>query len=284
MIDLELISPKGDILKLIGNESFVLTEASGITQTSASISSTTVASQDGDFVNNVQGQPRPIELYIRPFPELDVETVKRYILRYVKPKLTHKLRMTHNGRVTVIEGVVEAIDMPRFSQEVIMQISLYCAQPYWEDADYIVQTISELINLHYFPIEMNGLAFPEEGVVMGEYDVNRTKIFVNDGDVAVGMEISIIALDNVINPVLYNSNGEYMGLNYTLFANDIVTINTTKGHKEVMLNGRINLLDKIKPNSTWLQFEVGENEFTIDSDDGTEGNVYFELKYKQHYV
>ena len=284
MIKLELISPKGDILQLINNESFVLTEASGITQASASISSTTVASQDGDNINNIQGQPRPIELYIRPLPDLDVETVKRYILRYIKPKLKHKLKMTHNGRVTVIEGVVETIDMPRFTSEVIMQISLYCAQPYWEDLDYVIQTISTILDRHYFPIDKDGLAFPVEGVVMGEYDVNRTKIFNNDGDVSVGMEISIIAIDDVSNPILYNSNGEYIGINYTLFANDIVTINTSKGHKEVLLNGRINLLDKIKPNSTWLQLEVGENVFTIDSDDGMESNMYFELKYKQHYI
>lgn len=284
MLNLELISPKGDTLKLINNNSFTLIDAVGITTAKANISSTTVASQDGDNVNNVQGQPRAIELYIRPKPELDVETVKREVFKYIKPKLKHKLKMTHNGRITVIEAIVETIDMPRFTNNVVMQVLLYCSQPYWEDAEYIIQTISEVLNLHYFPEELGGLAFPVEGIVMGEYDANRTRIFNNEGDVAVGMEISIFALDTVINPTIYNSNGEFIGLNYTLSANDVVTINTTKGKKEVMLNATTNLLDKIKPNSTWLQLEIGENEFTIDSDEGTEGNTYFELQYKQHYV
>ena len=37
-------------------------------------------------------------------------------------------------------------------------------------------------------------------------------------------------------------------------------------------------------NSTWLQLEVGEEEFTIDSEDGTESNMYFNVLYKTRYV
>ena len=174
--------------------------------------------------------------------------------------------------------------MPRFTSIATMQISLYCSQPYWEDVDYLVQDISEVIDLHYFtdyPDDM--LYFPEEGIPFGEYDTNRTKVLENTGDVDVGLEIHIIALGNVENPVIYNADGEFIGINDTLSSGEEIIITTEKGNKTITKNGA-NIISKIMRESTWLQLRTGENEFTIDSKDGTEGNMYFTVTYKRRYV
>ena len=55
------------------------------------------------------------------------------------------------------------------------------------------------------------------------------------------------------------------------------------GEKSVTLNG-VSQLDKIKPRSTWLQLQAGENEFSIDSDDASTDNMIFTLAYKQRYI
>lgn len=279
----EYITAKGDILPLTGNSNFKLTNIDGLTIASVDLSSSTVASMDGDVVNNKRTTPRGIVLDIT-IEGADVEAKKRYILRYIKPKQKARLRWTQDDREIEIEGIIEDIEMPRFTNKVVMQVSMYCSQPYWEDIDYIIQEISEILNLHYFtdsPDDM--LYFPAEGIPLGEYDTNRTKVFENSGDVSVGMEIRIIALGNVGNPVIYNSDGQFFGVNTTMQAGDEIVISTVKGKKTVTKNGE-NVLGSVMPRSTWLQLEVGENEFTIDSDDGTEGNMYFTVAYKQRYV
>lgn len=283
MFKLEYITAKGDILPLTGNVNFKLSNVDGLTKASVDISSSTVATMDGDIINNARTTPRSIVLDLS-IEGADVETKKRYILRYIKPKQTATLRLTHDDRITQIEGIVEEIDMPRYTNSVIMQITIYCSQPYWEDIDYVIQEISELINLHYFTTYADDmLYFPEEGIPIGEFDRNRTKVLQNDGDVSVGMEIHVTALGTVSNPVIYNANGEYIGANITMSVNDEMIISTIKGKKSITLNGE-NILSKLMEKSTWLQLEIGENEFTIDSDDGTEGNMYFTLVFKQRYV
>ena len=280
---LEYITARGDILPLTGNSNFKLTNVDGLTSANVELSSSTVASMDGDVVNNERTTPRGIVLDLT-IEGADVEAKKRYILRYIKPKQKARLHWTQNGREIEISGIIESIDMPRYTNSVIMQVSMYCSQPYWEDIDFVVQEISEVLNLHYFTdYEDDMLYFPAGGIPLGEYDTNRTKAFENDGDVAVGMEIHIIALGTVGNPIIYNSDGKFFGVNTTMQAGDEIVISTVKGKKTVTKNGN-NILGSIMPRSTWLQLEVGENEFTIDSDDGTEGNMYFTLTYKQRYV
>lgn len=281
---LDLISAKGEILPLVNNENFALIGADGLTKADISLSTETVPTMDGDVVNNAQAQPRPIVLYLEVRSGKDVEEVKRLIMSYAKPKLNSTLRWLQNDREINITGKVQAIEMPRFSEKCVMQITMYCSQPFWEDIRYIVTEISLIVDMHYFPADVGGLAFPTEGIPFGVYDHNRTKTFTNTGDVSVGMEILIKALSTVTNPILYNLvTGQYIGVIGTFKAGDEVVISTHKGKKTITKNG-VNIIDKIKFGSTWLQIEVGDNEFQIDSDDEEENNMYFNLTFKQRYV
>lgn len=288
---LDYISARGDRLPLVGNELFNVTNVDGMTTAATSIASATIGGADGDVINNVQANARPIVLDLRVKSGVNVEDFKRAVLRVVKIKQQGALEWTQNGRTVTISGVVEGIDMPRFTNAVTLQISMYCSQPYWEDLAYIVQQISEAIDLHYFTDSAAGmLYFPETGIPFGEYDTIRTKRFHNGGDVAVGLEISIVAFATVTNPIIYDGNGNFFGVGYgdgakrvQLQAGDVITITTHKGNKNIMLNGS-SILSKLRPQSTWLQLEAGENLFTINSDDDSLTNMAFSLIYKQRYV
>lgn len=304
MLKLDYISARGDILPLANNPLFALSNVDGHTTAGTSIASAVVGGMDGDTINSIQANPRTIIIDLQPRSGVDVEEAKRAILKVIKPKQQGGLIWTQNERTVTISGYVESVNMPRWTNAAIMQITLHCEQPFWEDIDDIVKQISEAINLHYFvesPVDM--LYFTEDGTAFGEYDTIRTKSFHNDGDVAVGLEIRILAHDTVTNPIIYDQNGNFFGLGYevesasggagigtawasvpfVMQAGDEVIITTHKGNKRVAFNG-VDIYDKIKPYSTWLQLETGDNLFSINSTDDSITNMSFSLIYKQRYV
>lgn len=291
MMKLSFISARGDVLPLVGNELFDITNIDGMTSASSSLSSVVTGGVDGDDVNNVQAQPRPIIIDLRIKHSENVEDAKRTILQYIKLEQRGTLKWEQNKKVVKIVGIVESIEMPRFSNGVTMQISLHCEQPFWEDADYIVQQIDDAIRLHYFTTNSyDMLYFIDSGIPFGEYDVSRTRNFYNAGDVSVGMEIEIKAYKTVTNPIIYDTDGNFFGVGYgtgnkkvVMNAGDIIRITTHKGNKTVKMNGT-SILGRIKPQSTWLQMQAGENTFSINSDEADTNNMTFSLIYKQRYV
>ena len=289
MLEMIYISKWGGTLNLFENDLFWVTNIDGMTSATSSVSSLVIGGVDGDIVNNIQAQPRGMIFDIRIKNGVNVEDAKRAILSVIKLKQTCTLQWTKNNRTIVIKGVVDSIDMPRFNNAVTMQISIHCGVPFWEDLNEILSEISEAKGLHYFTDDpYNMLYFPESGIPFGEYDMSRTRTFYNAGDVAVGMVIEIIAYKVVTNPIIYDQNGNYFGVGtsnkpVTMYAGDKLLINTKAGEKSVTLNGD-SMLDYIKPQSTWLQLEAGENTFSIDSSDETTDNMVYTLIYKQRYV
>jgi hypothetical protein len=172
-----------------------------------------------------------------------------------------------------------------------MQVEMHCEQPFWEDIETVVEQISEAISLHYFTDnEDDMLYFTEEGIAFGEYDTTRAKNFFNAGDVSVGLEIDIIALGTVTNPIIYDANNNFFGVGYgndekkvVMQGGDKIVITTHRGKKNVTLNG-VSIFNKIKPNSTWLQLATGDNRFAINSDDESFDNMAFSLIFKQRYI
>lgn len=285
----DYIARNGDILSLTNDENFKLVNIDAQTAVTSDISSMAVGGMDGDLVNNIQAQPRTIVLDLRILH--DVELTKRRILDIIKLKQKGKIRWEQANKTVVIEGIIEAIEMPRWNNEVMMQVTMHCDQPFWEDVDDFVAEINDAINLHYFTEYKNDmLYFPVEGIPFGEIDMLRSRGINNAGDVAVGMDIEITAVKTCTNPIIYASDGSYFGCGHgtgskkvVMQAGDIIKIRTVKGEKGAMLNG-VSILNKIKPNSTWLQLEAGPNTFSIDADEDEIDNMIFNLTYKRRYV
>lgn len=288
---ISFVSKRGKILSLTDNDLFFLTNVDGQTAAASSVSSFVTGGIDGDTVTNVQAQPRTIILDLIIKSGIDVEYAKREILGIIKLKQYGSLVWEQNERTVTISGIVESIEMPRWNNKVMMQVSLYCEQPFWEDIAEAIQEISAIINMHYFtsyPYEM--LYFPENGIAFGRYDTSKAKSFTNDGDVSIGMEIIITAIGIVTNPIIYDTDGKFFGVGYgngdkkvVMGSGDRIVISTHKGNKTVKLNG-VSMYDKIKPQSTWLQLQAGENQFRVDSDESELDNMTFQLEYKQRYI
>lgn len=275
------ISTMFGTLPLWHSEYFICSDVDGMTVADISVASNTVYSMDGDRITNMQAQPREIVLDLTVRQGVSVEEARAHLLRYIKPKLSATLRLDieQGGRTRNVEitGRVSRIEMPRFSDKVVAQVSVYCPQPYWEDAEFIVKQISDIINAHHFEITWS------EPLPMGVYDMSRTREFFNEGDAAVGMVVTITAQGAVVNPTLYNNvTGEYIGIMDTLSVGDEVTINTIRGQKGITKNGE-NILSKLRAGSKWLQMDVGSNVFLVNADSGA-SEMYFTLIFKQAYV
>lgn len=290
-MELNYISKWGQKISLSNNDLFWLTNVDGLTYSATDISSIIIGGVDGDSINNIQAQPRGIVLDLRIKNDVDVEQAKRAILQTIKLKQKGKLEWTQNNRTLTIEGVIESVEMPRFNNEVTMQIALHCEQPFWQDLNEVIAEINQFVGLHYFTdVDGDMLYFVPEGIPLGEYDTSRTRIFVNGGDVTIGMQIEVLAYKTVTNPIIYDQNGNFFGVGYgtdtkqlVMQEGDKLIINTVAGAKSVTLNG-VNQLDKVKPQSTWLQLEAGQNEFSINSDDAEVDNMTFTLSFRQRYI
>lgn len=291
MARFDFISQRGDVLSLSANSDFYLTHIDGQTTASASLSSNVIGGVDGDTVSNMQADFRPLIFDLRFKSGVDVEEAKRRILRVIKLKQNGTIAWEQNGRTVEISGKVEKIDMPRWANGIVMQVEMHCEQPFWEDIEAVVEQISEAISLHYFTDDLTDmLYFTEDGIAFGEYDTTRSKDFYNEGDVSVGLEIDIIALARVTNPIIYDADGNFFGVGYgtedkqvVMNAGDKIIITTHRGRKSVTLNG-VSIFDKIKPNSAWLQLATGGNRYAINSDDDALDNMAFSLIFKQRYV
>ncbi len=276
-------------MSLSNNDLFWLTNVDGLTYSATDIASIVIGGVDGDSINNVQAQPRGIIFDLRIKDGVNVEQAKRTILQTIKLKQTGTLEWTQNNKTLTIQGVVESVAMPRFNNSVTMQIALHCSQPFWEDLNEILSEIDDAKNLHYFTDTVGDmLYFVPDGIPFGEVDTSRTRTIINGGDVAVGMIIEVLAYKTVTNPIIYDQYGNYFGVGYgskplVMSAGQKLIINTIVGQKSVTMDDT-NLLDKVKPSSTWLQLEAGQNEFSISSDDADTDNMTFSLSYKQRYI
>lgn len=281
-----LISPLQTRLELFDNKYFTLEDVESQTEINNSVSSSRISGADGAKANSVSTDVRSIVMTLMINENVDVEDAKRYILSYIKSKQNHTIVWSRNGKTLEIVGKCEKIIMPRWQQGVVMQITFYCEQPYWEDAENIINEISAIKDMHYFTNDKGNMLYFQYGSPrpLGVHDTIRTRIFNNTGDSDVGMIIEITALAKVKNPVIYASPDEYIGVdNVEMQAGDVIRINTNKGKKDITLNG-VSILDKIKIGSTFLQLKIGSNTFTISSDEGNLTSVYFNLIYKQRYV
>lgn len=241
---------------------------------------------DGTMIDSVKAMPRSIELTLKV--KSNVKDNIDFFTSIVKSKQVVKLTEIEGEKEISIKGIATIPPYTRMSQSCEIVLSIYCGDPYWQDIGLIVGDIAKVISL--FNLPNKGQYFTSIGRPFGVVDTTLTKTFVNDGDVMVGMQITINALTKVVNPKISCStgeqNGDFMQLNLTLNEYDEVVINTTKGDKYITINGSDELNGEPILNSLyfqgkdWLQLETGENTFHASTD---EGNVYFSISFKRKY-
>lgn len=284
-----LTNKNGETLDLLNNDNyFILSKCDELHGINTEIATADSPYLDGAIIENVKALPRGISMTFKVIP--DIRESIDFFTAIVKSKQYVTLTETENGREITIKGIATIPPYTRMAAACEIQLDIYCGQPYWEDAQAVINAISMYIDLLFFPTQ--GQYFTITGRPFGAIDLDLTKTFDNDGDATVGMNILITALDTVVNPRISCStgaqNGFYMQLNLTLQQHDEVEINTVRGQKYIKINGSetyngLPVLSYLTFVGTdWLQLETGENTFNVTATSGAD-NVYFTISYKRRF-
>lgn len=293
-MELILTNKNGQTLDLLNNDNyFILSNAEALHGLDTDIATAESPYLDGTIIESVKAQPRGISLTFKLVP--NIKEAIDFFTSIVKTKQYVTLTETEGDKTITIKGIATIPPFTRMSAMCEIVLDIYCGQPYWEDLQEVISDISLVLPKLYFPMatgqyftQVNGTS---GGRVFSVLDTALQKVFNNDGDVAVGMNIKIIALEEVSNPRISCSSGEqngwYMQLNLTLQKSDEVEINTTKGNKYIKINGSetyegypvLSYLTFV--GSDWLQLETGANYFNISADP-SEG-MYFTISYKRRW-
>lgn len=266
MFKLTLRNRLGNEICLTNTLNYSITGVEGLNPPSATINTSELALFDGTTYNSSKVNMRSINISF----SINVEAERNRIALYkvIKPKQQITLLYENGERNVFIDGYVESFEIDYFAIQQTATVSILCPEPFFKDAEEVINEISLIIANFHFPFSITA-----EGPIPFSYYEQILEINVtNDGDVASGMTIEIRFTGAVKNPTIYNrETREEFGLNYTFQSGDFLTIETSRGEKAVTLTRGtedINLFNYLTKESTWLQLETGDNVFTYEADSG----------------
>lgn len=274
MFEVTVENKKGNSISFVQNEKYAITSITGLGSPDAAINTVNVGSFDGERYNSSKAAMRNIVMTIAILGDIEANRIALYKVFRSKEWIRFKYK---NGlRDVFIDGYLESAPIDLFTQNQEVQISILCPDPYFKNAEEIIEDMSLIISMFYFPF-----AIADEGQTFSQYDEILEKVIVNEGDVNKGMILELRAFGEVVNPKIFNRNTtEFFGLNITMQEGDLITISTIKGSKTVSLlrNGETtNIFNNIMKDITWLELEPGDNIFTYEAASGAE---YLNILFK----
>lgn len=280
MFQITLENSKGNRLELTGKENqYQVYEVDGLYPPTASIS-TSENIGDGSIVTNSRVSKRNIVIYLKI--NGDVENNRLNLYQYAQTGKYIKLYISTESKNVWIEGRVESIETTMFNMTTICQISVLCPEPYFKDLEETINSISTIKGNFYFPF------YTVEPIPFSVYETIQVLNLLNLGNVKSGMTIEISAKGKILNPLIYNrETQEFIGFGCTqrpfeMQPSDRIIVTTYTNNKKVKLIRNAvetNIFNNLRPNSTFLQLDSGDNTFTYSADDGDE---FIDIKFR-HY-
>lgn len=268
-------------LKLTQNEKrWQVTSMTGLNSPPAAISSSVVPTFDGERFNSARLEARNIVITLAI--NGNAETNRMALNKVILPKRYIKIYYRNNSLNLYIEGYVESFEYDVYADnKIIAQASIICPDPYWKDTEQTGAQLMPVVNLFEFPFSL-----PEEGIALSELLTITGASITNQGTIQAGLNITIEAGNEVLNPYIINATtGEKMLLHTEMTKGDVITINTTRGNKYIRMykdGATQNIINDMDENSQWISLAIGENSFTYGAEYGAE-NITVRIEYRNQY-
>lgn len=304
--------------QLVFNElggDFTIDEIQGLSPADATINTNQVAYIDGEIFNSAKVNMRTLEIAFAI--ENNAAANRIAVYKVVKPKHWIRAYYSSSVRNVYIDGYVQSVVVTHYEMKQICTVSILCPAPYWQAAQAIVNELTSVTSMFHFPFASTGNLYLEspiateasepisseaEETLVQEQAVNveyeNELVFgviedvysiavENNGDVSTGLTFELYARDTVSNPKIFDyETGAFIGLNFTMQAGDLVTINTSSGEKSVSLlrNGvSSNLFNSLMKGITWLQLDFGGGVYTYEVGSGYARNLLVTIKHNELY-
>lgn len=268
MFTLKVENKNKQILELTQNEeNYQVVHVDGLNPPEAEIYTNAVAGMDGEKFKSTKLQMRNLVLTIKI--NGDVEANRLHLYEYFRTGAWCKIYYSNDSRSVFIEGYVETIENDLFTISQEMQVSIVCPDPYLKSLMTIYADISKVFGMFEFPFDISA-----EGIEFAGIEPDREVVVINAGEIETGLLITLTASETVQTPIIYNvGTGEFIKLNITMQAGDVILIDTNKGHKTIKkISGAIttNVINSFDSGSSWLQLNTGVNVFTYTATEGAE--------------
>ncbi|MBP2116587.1 hypothetical protein J2Z45_000135 [Cohnella lubricantis] len=247
----------------------------------ADIRSTQSPYQDGSSVVAVQMPNRLVTLTgtVMAGSREEMYELRRRLSRVLNPKLgAGRLVYENDYRSYAADAIPDEAPVftNRFSNHHGFTASFTCPDPFWRDVEEATKDLKSLTGGLTFPLKL-GTRFALIGY---------RGVFENEGDVETPIRIRYTG--PAVNPVVENeTTGEYIKINTTLAATDVLEITTAFGRKRVEVvaadGSRTNVFHWIDLGSTFFGLQPGENILKYSSDNAEDDistvTVYWNNRY-----
>lgn len=260
---------------------YKITNITGLSPAKATINTNAAAFMDGETFNSSKVNMRTINMAFTI--EEPVEVNRLAIYRVIRTKKYLKLNYRTSKIEVFAEGHVESLNITHCDKKQIATVVMICNEPYFKKAQEQVDEMSNVASMFHFPfwneVDTNNIVF---GRI-----TNTEQAIVNNGGIETGLIIELYARDVITNPKVFDyQTGKFIGVNYTMQAADMITINTIKGQKSIKLwRGGVetNIFNYLMKDSTWLQLAPDGSVYVFTVDEGLASNLHIEIKHFDLY-
>lgn len=256
---------------------FFLVSTEGFYKVKNNVNTTQNATTDGSTYSGDTLSERDLVILvnIRRNHQENRDMLERVLKLHSEGTLYHE----ENGRTRRIEYYVEDIEIPDEGVIRTATIQLKCPDPYFKDEEATHIEMASWESGWEFPLEI-----PEEGMEFGTRSKETIKVVDNNSTTAIGIQMTIVAEDTVINPTIMNvTTGETLKLLCEMKPDDEIIITTQQGNIDVVLirdNVRIDYNWTVdEENEGYIQLETGRNYINYTADGGGDYmNVNFDFE------
>lgn len=284
MYEAKIENSGGEILPLTRSEKrWQLFDVGGLDPPKATVNLTNLAGMDGALFNSAMVNTRNLVISLKITGDIEANRLELY--RFFRPKHACTFYFKNKRRDVKIKGVVESVECPQFTNKEIMQVSILCPAPYFQDIEEIVADMSDSSAGFSFPFSIN-IGDP---IPFSEYTIRKQTSVINASETDVGVLFEVFFLASASRVVIVNiGTGETMEASYSFLPGDTLKISTETGNKKVTLvRGGVarNLFLALSDDSVFLQLEPGNNTFSYLVDDGAnDQSVTVTLRFRELYA
>lgn len=259
---------------------FFLVSADGIYKMSNAINTTQNAMIDGATYTGEAVSQRNIVITVQM--RRNYQDNRNLLSRVFRNRAQGTLYHIENGQSRKIRYRTESIDIEETGILRMAAISLICPNPYFSDGEAEQIEMSGWESLFEFPIEI-----PESGFEFGRGKKELVKTVENNSTTSVGITMTILAEDVVVNPAIVNiTTQETLRLICTMQPEDCIVITTEQGNIDIVLHRGKETIDYNytvdEENESYIQLEPGRNDISYTADTGRDYmsvSFTFENKY-----